>query len=318
MAISDLETDGGKIRVSDKVRELLVGAIDLHCHSGPSMMRRQLDHIDAMKEAAAAGFEAVVMKDHYYCTAPTARLIRNKYSEPTVMLGGIVLNNAVGGLNPYAVEHAAAHGVRIVWLPTLDAENHIRAQQGVPPEKAFPKRRPGALTARPVMLFDGSGQIRDELKHICDIAASSDLVLSAGHVHYDEAFRIFEEARKRGVSRFVMSHPDFILGASMADIRSLAEWGVTIEHSICMWFGGPDDVLYDRHDLAAFIEAGGLRGTIFGSDLGQFGNPTPVQGFASMVGLLLDSGYGDADIRAMVGGNARVLLGEPDRGIKAT
>lgn len=318
MAIGNVETDEGKIREMEKVRELLVGAVDLHCHSGPSMMRRQLDHIEAMKEAASAGFEAVVMKDHYYCTAPTARLIRDRYSEPTIMLGGIVLNNAVGGLNPYAVEHAAAHGVRVVWLPTLDAENHIRAQEGVSPEKAFPKRRPGALPARPVLLFDGSGQIRDELKHICDIVATHDLVLSAGHVHKDEAFRIFEEARKRGVSRFVMSHPDFILGASMGDIRSLANWGVTIEHSICMWFGGPDDVLYDRHDLAAFIEAGGVKRTIFGSDLGQFGNPTPVQGFASMVGLLLDSGYGDAAIRAMVGGNARALLGEPDRALKTT
>jgi len=45
---------------------------------------------------------------------------------------------------------------------------------------------------------------------------------------------------------------------------------------------GPDDVCTTGQNLAAFIEAGGVERTIFGSDLGQFGNPTPVQGFARM------------------------------------
>jgi hypothetical protein len=272
-------------------------------------MRRGLDHIDAYREASDAGFAAVVMKDHYYCTAPIARLLARKFPQrSTVMLGGIVLNSAVGGLNPFAVEHALDHGARIVWLPTLDAENHQRSQIGIPSEQAFPRPRPGALPAQAVSLFEASGEIRQELKTILDLVAAKDAVLSAGHVHVDEAFQIFEEARRHGVKRFVLSHPSFVLGASLQDIRRLAEWGVVIEHSICMWFGGADDRLYNGVDLLKFIEAGTVERTIFGSDLGQFGNCSPVEGFRRMAELLDEVGLSDKEIKAMLGGNALALL----------
>ena len=38
-----------------EVAELLVGAVDLHCHSGPAAMPRILDHHEELVDAAAAG-----------------------------------------------------------------------------------------------------------------------------------------------------------------------------------------------------------------------------------------------------------------------
>src|SRR3569833_4689958 len=52
--------------LEERISRLLVGAVDLHCHSGPSVMPRDLNHIEAMQEAAAAGFRAMLIKDHYY------------------------------------------------------------------------------------------------------------------------------------------------------------------------------------------------------------------------------------------------------------
>ena len=50
---------------------------------------------------------AVLFKDHYYPTAPIVELIRERYAHSKVEpLGGIALNNALGGFNAYAVEHA--------------------------------------------------------------------------------------------------------------------------------------------------------------------------------------------------------------------
>jgi hypothetical protein len=51
---------------NDDVEGLLVGAVDLHCHSGPAAMPRILDHHEAMVDCAAAGFRALVYKDHFY------------------------------------------------------------------------------------------------------------------------------------------------------------------------------------------------------------------------------------------------------------
>jgi|GEM_PF-979806 hypothetical protein len=38
---------------------LLEGAIDLHCHSGPSVMPRSIDHIEVMKEGSEAGLSDI-------------------------------------------------------------------------------------------------------------------------------------------------------------------------------------------------------------------------------------------------------------------
>jgi hypothetical protein len=47
---------------SEQVDRLLVGPIDMHGHGGPSVMPRNLDHIEAMHDAAANGFRAVSMR----------------------------------------------------------------------------------------------------------------------------------------------------------------------------------------------------------------------------------------------------------------
>ena len=51
---------------SERIDALIHGAIDLHCHSGPSIMERKLNHIEAAQEADAAGMRALAYKDHYY------------------------------------------------------------------------------------------------------------------------------------------------------------------------------------------------------------------------------------------------------------
>jgi hypothetical protein len=118
-----METTPGR---EQQIKELLRGTIDPHIHSGPSIAPRGLDHIELLKEAADAGMAAVVTKDHDYSGVATANLIASHYGHlPTKLYSGIVLNNVVGGFNPYAVEHTAAMGGKIVWLPTLAAENHL-------------------------------------------------------------------------------------------------------------------------------------------------------------------------------------------------
>ena len=84
--------------------------------------------------------------------------------------------------------------------------------------------------------------------------------------------------------------------------------GAYLEHSCCMW-AGVQGKNYSHDSLQMCIQAGGVPHTIIGSDLGQVGNPTPVEGLRYVIQMLIDLGYDDADIRAMIGGNAAKLIG---------
>ncbi|MET0444739.1 MAG: DUF6282 family protein, partial [Pseudorhodoplanes sp.] len=90
--------------IERRVDALLKGAIDPHVHSGPSIAARGIDHVTLLQQASEAGFAAVVTKDHDYSGVMTAALIRQHFPTLTTKIySSIVLNNVVGGLNPYAV-----------------------------------------------------------------------------------------------------------------------------------------------------------------------------------------------------------------------
>ena len=113
--------------VDQRIDRILLGAIDPHVHSGPSIAPRSIDHLELVQEMSKAGFAAVITKDHDYSGVMTAALISKHHPHlRTKIYSSIVLNNVVGGMNPYAVEHTAAMGGKIVFMPTLAAENHLR------------------------------------------------------------------------------------------------------------------------------------------------------------------------------------------------
>jgi hypothetical protein len=288
------------------VNELLVGAVDMHCHSGPSVMPRRLDHIEALEEAASAGMRALLFKDHYYSATPITELLKERYKHLGVaMFSGVPLNNTSGGLNPYAVDHGLKLGARLVWMPTFSAGNHIRHNyRGRMLQTKEPMMTPTMLT-----VVDDLGRLKDEVKVILDQIAERDAVLSAGHLHISEIWPLFEEAKKRGVKRRLVQHPTYTIDATLADIKELVGGGAFVEHSLCMFIDESRFKHWTGEELKEMIDAGTVEQTILGSDLGQVKNPTPVTGFRAVIRLCLELGFTDAQIRKLVGGNAARLLG---------
>ena len=288
------------------ISNLLVGAIDLHCHSGPSVMPRRLNHVEAIREAEAAGMRAILFKDHYYCVSPVAELLKETLPTKVELLTGVPLNNTVGGLNPYAVEHGFKLNARLVWMPTFSAANHIRHSH----RKNYLATKDAMLKPKALTVVNASGELLDEAKIILDQIAQYDAVLSAGHLHISEIWPLFDEAKARGVKRLLVNHPTFLIDASISDITELARMGAMLEHSSCMWAGVQNKSgKYTADGLNSLIKAGGVEHTIIGSDLGQEGNPTPVEGLKYVIGMVLDLGYSESDIRKMIGGNAARLMG---------
>ncbi|MEI9927348.1 MAG: DUF6282 family protein [Sphingomonas sp.] len=226
------------------------------------------------------------------------------------LLSGVALNNSVGGINRYAVDHSIKLGGRIVWMPTFSAANHIdQHKRDKHFDEKFPTTREQMLQPTPLRALDDNGEILDELKFILDLIAEGDLVLSAGHLHISEIWPLFEEAKRRGVRRLLVNHPIYVVGAEIEDVRGIVGMGAYVEHSICMFVEGSKFKLYDHATLDALIKAGTLDRTILGSDLGQVGNPRPTDGFRAVIGICLDLGYSEEDIRKMVSTNAARLFG---------
>ena len=141
---------------SEQVSQILEGAIDLHCHSGPSVMPRNINHIEEMHDAAANGLRAVLVKDHYYSATPVTQLLNEHYHHlPVRMFSGVPLNNTSGGFNIYAIEveaalasHPAVMMSAVVGIPhpewgeAVHAEVLLRPGASVEVDREYRERSP--------------------------------------------------------------------------------------------------------------------------------------------------------------------------------
>ncbi len=222
------ETDPGA------VDRLMVGAIDLHCHSGPSVMPRYFDHYEAMQEASSAGIRALLIKDHYYSATPVTEMLNKHFKHLNVtLLSGVPLNNTTGGLNLYAVEHGIKLGAKLVWMPTFSSRNHLDHHRKDEHFKdKFPQTKKRMIEPTPLSVLDGKGKLLPEVGPILDLVAESDIVLSSGHLHIGEIWPLFEEAQAprreapaRAITRRMSSMPPSTTSgdrwgwASMSSIR---------------------------------------------------------------------------------------------------
>jgi hypothetical protein len=235
-----------------------------------------------------------------------AILLEKLFPETNVKLfSGIVLNNASGGINPHAVDHAIKLGARIVWMPTLSAANHIEAM--AKGNSTFPKTSQKMLDPIPLSALDANGKLTDDTKKVIDLIAEADIILAGGHLPASELHILFDEAARRGVKKMMVNHPTYIVGCNDTDIRQLVARGVKMEHSICMFIEGKS-LKYSPDDLAHLIEVAGVDNTILSSDLGLQGSQRPVDGFRSITQILLDLQMPRAAIRKLVSDNAARFL----------
>ena len=106
----------------------LNGIVDIHMHGLPDSQDWKVDVLETARLAKAEGMRAIVLKSHNAPTGQLAYLARQVVPGIEVY-GGIALNRPVGGLNPTAIEQQVSvtgKYLRIVWMPTYDAENNVR------------------------------------------------------------------------------------------------------------------------------------------------------------------------------------------------
>jgi len=282
-----------------------IGVIDFHVHSHPDVFGRSMDDIDVATLAKSRGMRGIVLKNHISETASRAALVM-KVVPGIEVFGGVVLNNAVGGINPNAVEWMhRVYGSRgkIVWLPTFESDKHV---------KTFSKPDAKGIVVAP------GGVVTPETEAVLKIIARENLVLATGHVHPEEVIAVTKRARELGVKNIIVTHGlTNVPGLTMAQAKEVVGMGGMIEVCFLQFQAGPNAPLaflthwtqINAKHVAQAIKELGAGGLVISSDLGQSANMTHPDGLEVAIGAMKREGISDADIDTMMRKNPAKLLG---------
>lgn len=276
----------------------LKDVVDLHVYCLPCVYMRLFDEIEIARQMRSVGYRAFVSKRHHCCNADSAKLAA-KYVPGIEVFGGIVLNWAVGGLNPQAVDAAILMGAKIVWFGNMHAGTLSKEPfysqydwQNIPADHIY-KTRPikPYLKAPPINVIDlDTGKVVPPVYDIIDlIADAGDIILNTCHISYKECEALIPEARKGGVTRIMVDHAHRF---TIEEQKKLADMDAYMEYDI------PKDE--SRHPkIADMIKAVGASRCVITSGMGAATHCHPIDEMRHIMMSLRLQGISEKDIDLM-------------------
>lgn len=298
------------IQVSDRAWKALEGAYDLQVHVGPDVIARRIDDIDCAREFLAHGMKGFVLKSHYIQTGERAQVVSKAVAGSRVF-GALTLNHSVGGLNPVAVELAGRTGCKIVWMPTVDAQNETAGRlDGGSAKLPFWAKIQRELAAEgisppPLSVVDESGRLVEAARRCLERIRKHDMILATGHLGRTEIFALVRAAKEMGLAKVVVTHAEFPSQNLTGDEqRELSNLGAIIEHCFTTTYTGKAT----WEAAFANIRKAGVSRAVISTDLGQAINPPVSDGFGMFAQRLLDAGFTVDEIHTMAVTNPTRLL----------
>ena len=287
------------------IAQLMVDAIDLHVHGAPEPFEgeRRVNLLELAQQAKAAGMKGVVIKSLRFGTGTVTMLVNELVNNP-ILIGSLVLNKDVGGLNPDVVEAEARAGAKVIWLPTFSAAAHMATRVKKTSINEAEKGKNDGIS-----IIDKDGKLIPEIEKILEIMSRNKLVLATGHVSKLEVFSVAREALRQHIN-VIITHP--LSGPagpllSIDEARELAGMGAYIE---CTFAHCMPPMLLSPEDTAGCIKMIGTEHCVLSTDFGQLFNPPPTEGFHMMLATLLQfSKLSEDELRIMVKVNPAKILG---------
>lgn len=306
------ETASAPIAVTEAAWEAIEGGLDLQVHVAPDVIGRRIDDLDLAKEFAAHKLKGFCLKSHYIPTAERASVVTKASAHLGVRAyGALTLNHSVGGLNPVAVEIAGRSGNKIVWFPTVDAENETAGRSTATEKLPFWAKIQRELAAEgispaPMTVLNTAGDNLNEAARACvERIGKHDMILATGHLGKKEIYQLVKRGKEMGLKRIVVTHAEFpSQNLTPAEQLELANLGAFIEHCFTTMYTNkaPWEVFFQ-----AVREVGAER-VILSTDLGQTINPPVAEGFAMFAQKMLDAGFTRAEVRRMAVTNPTELV----------
>jgi hypothetical protein len=289
---------------------LLASAFDVHVHGqpdiSPGLHNRGAD-LDTMRLARSYGIAGWVLKSHPWLTTDRARLLTEQAAGlGFAVLGSITLNPLMGGLSAAAVELAAAHGARVVFLPTWGAAADVARDGYISRLLAGAAPSFGQYAAsHAISLTDGNGALTGAAREVIDACTGCGLSLATGHVSLAESRAVAQYCAGTG-QRLLITHP-LHYASHPAQLAELAELGAFLE-----FCNGPllhpdsDGSIRDVHEAISALGPG--RVVLSTDAFSRWAPPQPecLRIFAEQLAYL---GWPPDDLHQMLAVNPRAFLG---------
>lgn len=281
---------------------LLTGVIDMHVHTAPDICRRTYNDLELTTSAVRSGARAIVIKGHHCSTVARATLC-NAYNRATfgdnafTMYGGLVLNYEAGGLNPKAVRTALEMGAKVIWLPTVDAQNDY-SKHG----------KSGGIR-----LTDERGLPVSELHTIYALVKEYDAVLATGHISPKEIRCVVDSARNAGVQKIVITHPEYwVVDLSFEEQKELvSNYDVILERCFMQPLKSGQWICNADRNLEAIGQIG-TENTILSTDCGNPITPPWEKSMERYLQFMIDHNISQKQLRRMTRTTPSMLLGLAD------
>lgn len=292
--------------------ELLKGAVELHVHSSPDLFPRLMDHAELAQLAKDAGYRAIVIKSQNMGSADRVPFVR-KLVPGIDIFGSLALNYSVGGLNPFAVNAAIGFGAKVIWMPTVDARNHMKFFGGlgqfgssIKAEKELPRFY---KEAKGLTIFSEEGKILQEVWDILELVEASNVVLGLGHLSVDEMVSLAKACKKVGIKKMIVDHPDIGFTKVPLDTQvQLTNMGVKMNYVAAEV--SPRFYCISPKERVKNIKELGVQNVIISTDVGQVSNPNPIEMMRLYVQILIEEGLSADEVKMMLQETPAALLYE--------
>ena len=297
--------------------------LDLHVHVGPEFLNRRytVESLADEVESSNIGFAA---KNHFQPTTAWVTRLRSRYNVP--LIGSVVLNRGVGGINPEAIRAALSgcksdptkpqldEGRFIVWMPTIHAEGHLSQYERKDIDTNWgcdPEYQATYPVGMGLTVWDKSdtGTLSPDTLAVLESIFEHDLILATGHLTAAEVEVLVKEASLTGLRRVIITHPLFkatdMSVEKIAEINSID--GVYIELAYVKL-----DI--DQIPLKKYIDvirSVGTEKVLLSSDLGQIVKGPLTEGWDHYLELLKGEGITEQEFVQMAVDNPHRLVFEP-------
>ena len=234
------------------------------------------------------------LKSHYFDTAARAGLLQEQFPQLRIV-GGVVLNRSVGGVNPEAVERCAQAGGKMVWFPTVESRSFQAFQY---------RENPTPDLSHLLTVLDEDGMLIPQAVEVLEISARCGMTAGTGHLSAREGMALVAEAARVGC-QIVLTHADNPADQyTVEQQKEAVRQGAFVEHCFFTTYFNRTPI----EEIAAQIRAVGCGHIILTTDFGQPKAPYSDEGMAQYMDMLLKQGFSSEELFKMMSINPQYLI----------